>query len=340
MAEEPYYNAPVCRLSDDGRAVLVLDQTLLPGQEREVALRTADEVAQAIRALVVRGAPLIGIAAAMGICAALHNAGSAAAFDGICATLRAARPTAVNLAWAVDRMREVWQRESKAGLAAAIPSLRAAAQEMLLQQQESDRRIGTHGAALIHDDMGILTHCNAGHLATGGMGTATAPLYTAASQGKRIHVYVDETRPLLQGARLTAYELQRGGLSPTLLCDSMAASLMAQGKVHLVFVGADRIAANGDTANKVGTLGLAVAARHFGVPLYVCAPLSTFDPRCPTGNDIPIEQRDGEEVRSLWYRHPMSPDGCDVYNPAFDVTPKELITGFITPQGLTTRTLP
>lgn len=330
----PYYETEICRFSGDGSAVIALDQTLLPQQEREVALRTAEEVADAIRTLKVRGAPLIGIAAAMGICAALKNAGTEKAFDSICETIRGARPTAVNLAWAVNRMREMKQRLNFADFDFALSMMRAAAQKMLQAQKESDGMIGMHGSPLVEDGMGLLTHCNAGHLATGGMGTATAPIYTALAGGKRCHVYVDETRPLLQGARLTAFELARSGVPATLLCDNMAASLMAQGKISMVLVGADRIAANGDTANKIGTLGVAIAARHFGVPFYVCAPLSTFDPHCPTGKDIPIENRDAMEVRSLWYRQPMAPEACGVYNPAFDVTPHELITGFITPNGV------
>ncbi|MDY5968790.1 MAG: S-methyl-5-thioribose-1-phosphate isomerase [Bacteroidales bacterium] len=340
LPSTPYYETDICHFNDEGSAVVILDQTLLPGQEQQETLRTAEEVATAIRKLKVRGAPLIGIAAAMGICVALKNAGTTETFDDICKTIRNARPTAVNLAWAVDRMREVKEKLNFANFDFALSMMRAAAHKILQAQKENDGMIGMYGSFLIEDGMGILTHCNAGHLATGGMGTATAPLYTALAAGKKFRVYADETRPLLQGARLTAYELTRSGVPTTILCDGMAASLMAQGKIDLVLVGADRIAANGDAANKVGTLGVAVWAKHFGVPFYVCAPQSTFDPNCPTGKDIPIERRDAEEVRSLWYRYPMVPEACDVYNPAFDVTPCELITGYITPRGIENRINP
>lgn len=317
----------------------ILDQTLLPVEERLVSLRTADEVADAIRRLRVRGAPLIGITAALGLYVAVrHEVEQGHPFGESLrrchATIAAARPTAVNLRWALGRMLEVLT-PMPASDAEALDTLRRAALALQQQEEATFEAIARHGAPLIASGMGVLTHCNAGHLATGGRyGTALAPLYRAHEEGRTPCVYCDETRPLLQGARLTAYELTRRGIPTTLICDNMAASLMAQGRVGLVLVGCDRVAANGDTANKIGTLGVAILARHFGIPFYVCGPTSTFDPHTPTGRDIPIEQRDPEEVRSHWYRQPMAPQECQVWNPAFDVTPHELITGFITEKGI------
>ena len=343
---EPFYQSDICCFADNGTSLVLLDQTALPAEECYVSLHTADEAADAIRKLRVRGAPLIGVAAAMGICVALKNAGSVAAFDSICHTIEQARPTAVNLSWAVRQMREVSQKLNFDDFEFATSMLRGAAQNLLQRQKEADGYIGMYGSMLLDElsaggnkasgdrTLGILTHCNAGHLATGGMGTATAPIYTAMTKGIPLRVYVDETRPLLQGARLTAYELSRSEVPTILLCDNMAASLMAQGKVDIVFVGADRIARNGDTANKIGTNNVAVLARHFGVPFYVCAPQSTFDAHCAAGNEIPIEQRDAEEVRSLWFQYPMAPMDIQVYNPSFDVTPHELITAFVTERGI------
>lgn len=353
MLTEPFYQSDVCYFADNGASLVILDQTLLPIEERYVHLHTAEEIADAIRKLRVRGAPLIGVAAAMGICVALKNAGSIASFESICSTIEQARPTAINLPWAVRHMRETRQKLCFDDFEFATSMLRGAAQKLLQHQKEADGYIGMYGAILLdelnvsrshnrvssfhsqeEEVLGILTHCNAGHLATGGIGTATAPIYTAMVKNIPIRVYVDETRPLLQGARLTAYELSRSGVPATLLCDNMAASLMAQGKIDIIFVGADRIARNGDTANKIGTSNVAILAKHFGIPFYVCAPQSTFDAQCAEGKDILIEQRGAEEVRSLWYRHLMAPMDVQVYNPSFDVTPHNLITAFVTEKGI------
>lgn len=352
---EPFYQSDICYFAEEGASLVILDQALLPAEERYVSLHTAEEVADAIRRLRVRGAPLIGVAAAMGVCVALKNAGDIESFDGICSIIEQARPTAVNLEWAVRQMRETRQKLCFDDFEFATAMLRGAAQKLQQRQKEADGYIGMYGAILLdelrtgtthsqsgsrfphkEETIGILTHCNAGHLATGGMGTATAPIYTAMAKGVPIRVYADETRPLLQGARLTAYELSRSGIPVTLLCDNMAASLMAQGRIDVVFVGADRIARNGDTANKVGTSNVAILAKHFGIPFYVCAPQSTFDAQCADGSAIPIEQREAGEVHSLWYRHPMAPMDVQVYNPSFDVTPHSLITAFVTEKGVIT----
>ncbi len=334
----PFYHRELCRFSADGATLLLLDQTLLPAQERYIGVQSAAQVADAIYRLRVRGAPLIGIAAAMGLCVALQHEGDLSAFATVQRTIGAARPTAVNLAWALQRMERRYRQylltPPPHSLTALLPLLRAEALLLLREEQQRCRAIGEYGSRLITPGMGILTHCNAGALATGGLGTATAPIYVAQQQGKRPHVYADETRPLLQGARLTAYELQRSGVAVTLLCDNMAATLLAGGDVQLVLVGCDRVARNGDTANKIGTYGLAVLAHHFGIPFYVCGPSSTLDAATATGRDIVVEQRPAGEVTTAWYRHPMAPQGCAVLNPSFDVTPHHLITGYITERGI------
>ncbi len=334
----PFYERDICYFSPNGASLLLLDQTLLPAEERYIAVQSAEQVAEAIYKLRVRGAPLIGIAAAMGLCVALQKAGDIAAFAVAKQTIGSSRPTAVNLAWALQRMETVYlrylQTPAPHSLSTLLPLLREEA--LLIKREEAQRceAIGTYGSALITPGMGILTHCNAGALATGSYGTATAPIYFAHRQGKAPQVFADETRPLLQGARLTAYELQRSGVDITLLCDNMAASLMNSGKVQMMLVGCDRVARNGDTANKIGTYGVAVLAHHFGIPVYVCGPTSSMDGTALTGHDIVIEQRPAGEVSSLWYRHPMAPQGCKVMNPSFDVTPHELITGYITERGI------
>jgi methylthioribose-1-phosphate isomerase len=314
-------------------AVRILDQTLLPDTETYLTLETVDAVAEAIRTLRVRGAPLIGIAAAMGVTLALRR--SPATPDAICAAsavLGATRPTAVNLRWALDRM-----ERRAAGAAAAGEDLQRALRDEATAIWDEDRamcaRIGAAGAALIDGDAVVLTHCNAGALATGGMGTALAPVYTLHAAGRRISVVADETRPLLQGSRLTAWELARAGVPVTVIADGMAASRLRRGDITCVLVGADRIAANGDVANKIGTYGLALAARAHGVPFYVAAPTSTFDPTTPDGASIPIEERAPEEL-TRWRGHAAAPTGVGVWNPAFDVTPADLVTAIITDRGV------
>lgn len=338
----PFYDQDLCHFGDGGAALVLLDQTLLPAEERYVALHSAEEVADAIARLRVRGAPLIGIAAAMGLCVAVQQAGRCDAFAAAKACIGAARPTAVNLSWALARMERTYdaylQAAARQGAAPRVeellPLLRAEALRIKSEDEQTCAAIGRHGSRLISPGMGVLTHCNAGHLATARYGTALAPLYWAQRQGKAPQVYADETRPLLQGARLTAYELQRSGVAVTLLCDNMAATVMSQGRVQMVLTGCDRVARNGDVANKIGTYGVAVLARHFGIPFYVCGPMSSMDPHTATGADIVIEQRPAEEVTTQWYRHPMAPQGCRVMNPAFDVTPHDLITAYITEHGV------
>ncbi len=323
---------------DDGRVVL-LDQTRLPDVEADLACATVDELVDAIRRLVVRGAPAIGVAGAYGVALAALRApdGDPAAFrralDPEVAKLRAARPTAVNLAWAVDRQRALLDAMAGEPVAAQRARLLEEARRIHAEDEASCREIGRHGAALLPAEATVLTHCNAGALATAGMGTALAVVYAAHEAGKRVRVLSDETRPLLQGARLTAWECRKMGVPVTLLCDNAAGWVLSQGRVDRVVVGADRIAANGDAANKIGTYPLAVLAREHGVPFWVAAPLSTVDLAVPTGADIPIEQRDAAEVttpRGVRF----APDGVDALNPAFDVTPNRLIAAIITDRGV------
>ena len=316
----------------------IIDQRRLPGDLVRRELRTIDEVCEAIATLAVRGAPAIGIAGAMGLVVALRDCatGDRASFleavRSLSTTIGAVRPTAVNLPWAMERMRRV--AESTPGDARTVlDELKAEATRVLEEDRAMCRRIGEHALALLPDAPRVLTHCNAGALATGGIGTALAPIYLAAEQGRRVHVFADETRPLLQGSRLTAWELTQAGVPVTVLADNMAASLLRSGAVDLVIVGADRIAANGDVANKIGTYALALAARHHGIPFYVAAPWSTVDSHTATGDDIEIEQRAAEEVSS-WHGAAVAPDGIAVYNPAFDVTPAALISAIITDRGV------
>ncbi len=321
------------RWSPSGDAVLIIDQRLLPGQCVERELRTLDDVCDAIVTLAVRGAPAIGIAGAMGLVVALapHQAASTAEFLEMARStaerIRATRPTAVNLPWALDRM--LARARSTVGSSLdVLEALRAEATTILDEDRAMCRRIGDHGAGLIPANGQILTHCNAGALATGGMGTALAAIYVAAERGLHPSVYADETRPLLQGSRLTAWELSQAGIPVTVLADGAAAALMSTQKVDLVIVGADRIAANGDVANKIGTYAVAIAAKHHGIPFYVAAPWSTFDPATPSGEEIRIEQRGADEIRRGFGSLTAPPDVA-VYNPAFDVTPASLITAII-----------
>jgi methylthioribose-1-phosphate isomerase len=322
----------------EGRVELV-DQTRLPEEFAYVRCETAQQVWEAIRVLRVRGAPAIGIAAAMGLVLGVRDS-RAEDREGFLRDLRrvkdylaTSRPTAVNLFWALERMERVALEN-----AALLP---AELKERLLKEAldiaEEDgavcRAIGRHGAELLRDGQAVLTHCNAGGLATAGYGTALAVLFAAHEQGKRVAAYVGETRPLLQGARLTAWELRQAGIPVTLICDSMAAQVMKEGRVGAVIVGADRIAANGDTANKIGTYGLSILAGEHGIPFYVAAPSSTFDLSLPDGSEIPIEERGAEEV-TRWGGRTIAPEGIEVYNPAFDVTPAGKITAVITEKGV------
>lgn len=320
-------------------ALHLLDQTLLPGQATTRVCRSAEDAWQAIRDLAVRGAPAIGVAAgygmALGSRAAIEQprAGFLAKLEDVGAYLRTSRPTAVNLAWATERITRV-ARETTAPDGATIwRRLLAEAHIMLREDAECCRKIGEHGAALIAEGSGVLTHCNAGALATVAYGTATAAMYVAHEQGRKFRVFVDETRPLLQGARLTAFELAAAGMDVVLQCDSAAASLLRTGQVQAVIVGADRIAANGDVANKIGTYAVALAAHRHNVPFYVAAPRSTFDLETATGDAIPIEERPAEEVRG-GFGAMTAPARVACRNPAFDVTPAELVAAIITEVGL------
>ncbi|HUJ26485.1 MAG TPA: S-methyl-5-thioribose-1-phosphate isomerase [Myxococcales bacterium] len=306
---------------EDG-ALHLLDQRGLPARADVFVARTASEVAQAIKDMVVRGAPAIGCAAAYGLALA---AGSGDDFDKARAELLAARPTAVNLRWALERLAQVTPR--------TFERLREEADRVLAEDLAACMAIGRHGAALVPDGKGILTHCNAGGLATAGYGTALGVVRAALAAGKKCAVFADETRPWLQGARLTAWELMQDGIPVTLLPDVAAASLLASGRVGCVVVGADRIARNGDTANKIGTYPLALAAHAAGVPFFVAAPVSTLDPRAATGADIPIEERSPTEVTHIGERR-IAAEGVSVFNPAFDVTPARYIAAIITERGV------
>jgi methylthioribose-1-phosphate isomerase len=324
----------------DGR-VFLLDQTRLPLERVDLEIHSVDEMRDAIRRLVVRGAPAIGVAAAWGLLLAFRGLEERSRENvlGIvreaAATLAKARPTAVNLFWALDRM--VARASRTPGDGTAIQAaLFAEAQAIQREDQAACERMGELGAAFIADGARILTHCNAGALATAGIGTALAPAYWAARQGRRVHVYADETRPLLQGARLTAWELAQNGIQVTLITDSMAGRVMQEGRVDAVFVGADRIARNGDVCNKIGTYSVATLARAHGLPFYVVAPLSTFDANVADGRAIPIEERAAEEV-TQGFGPRTAPPGVGVYNPAFDVTPARLVTAIVTEAGIVTQ---
>lgn len=321
----------------DERGVRILDQRELPAREVYRDLRTVDDACDAIRTLAVRGAPAIGIAGAMAMSLALDGAercGEEAMIrlGEAHRQIRSARPTAVNLAWAVDRVLEVARIANSRG-DDVVNALRREATRILDEDRTMCRKIGEYAASLIPDGARVLTHCNAGALATGGIGTALAGIYVAVEQGKRLEVFADETRPLLQGSRLTAWELERAGVPVTVLVDGAAASLMASGKVDLCIVGADRIAANGDSANKIGTYGLAIAAKYHRIPFYIAAPTSTFDSATKTGAEIHIEERSADEVR-CGFGPLTAPANVDVYNPAFDVTPAPLITAIVSDRGV------
>lgn len=322
-----------------GDRVRFVDQSKLPGEFATIETRDYRVIAEAIARLEVRGAPAIGVAAALGVALAANasQAGDMVALEldveAAARVLESTRPTAVNLGWAVGRMREALGRARPSGPVAARAALVREAVAVLEEDRELCRLIGLSGAPLIADGDVVLTHCNAGSLATAGDGTALAVIYAAAEEGKRVRVFADETRPLLQGARLTAWELSRRGIDVTVLCDGAAASAMALGLVNKVIVGADRIALNGDVANKVGTFPLAIAAARHGMPFYVAAPYSTLDPAIECGAAIPIEERGPEEVAVCGSRR-VVPEGVRVWNPAFDVTPGDLVTAIVTDRGV------
>ncbi|HLI64115.1 MAG TPA: S-methyl-5-thioribose-1-phosphate isomerase [Terriglobales bacterium] len=319
--------------------VRFIDQTKLPAEESYVTCKSYEEVADAIRHMIVRGAPAIGVAAAMGIALGVRDASAKDQaelkrdLDRICAALAQTRPTAVNLFWAIRRMKEKFEQVSAQPIANIQQALIAEAQRMLAEDIAANEAMGRHGAVLLPASGGVLTHCNAGALATCGYGTALGVIRAAVGSGKKLHVFADETRPFLQGSRLTAWELMKDGIPTTVIADNMAGAMMRQGKIHSVIVGADRIAANGDVANKIGTYSVAVLAKAHGIPFYVAAPFSTVDLNTPDGSGIPIEQRSPREVTHLAGR-PIAPEGVAVENPAFDVTPHEYVSAIITERGV------
>ena len=328
------------RYDKQAEALYIIDQTLLPGEEREIRLITLDEMVEAIRALRVRGAPAIGICAGYCMYLLARDAWTEdrQAFlqklteDG--EALNASRPTAVNLSWAIGEMMAVARARLQEPREALLDALYQKAVAIHEDDIAKCKAISEYGLSLLKEGDGVLTHCNAGPLATSRYGTAQGPFLLAAERGMHIRVFADETRPLLQGARLTSYELQRAGVDVTLICDNMASIVMRNGWVQACFVGCDRIAANGDTANKIGTSGVAILARHYGIPVYVLGPTSTIDMNCPDGDHIPIELRDPEEIKTLWYEKPMALPEVKCYNPSFDVTDHDLIAGIVTEKGI------
>lgn len=329
-------------LDEENKALVIIDQTKLPGTIELISLTEAKEIWDAIYLLQVRGAPAIGVAAAIGmyVLAARYDTTDVNEFYKMFKRdkeyLDSSRPTAVNLSWALNRMDEVCQAciDYKDSVEEIVSTLHNEAITIREEDIDMCRRIGENGLELIKPGDGILTHCNAGKLATVKYGTATAPIYLGQEKGYNLKVFCDETRPLLQGARLTAFELQESGIDTTLICDNMSAMVMKNGWVNAIFVGADRIAANGDAANKIGTSVVAAVAKQYGVPMYVCAPSSTIDMSTASGDDIVIEERKAEEVTEMWYGKRMAPEGVKVFNPAFDVTDHELIAGIVTERGV------
>ena len=327
-------------LDKGGDAIITIDQTLLPGEEKIIKLRTQEQIRNAIYKLKVRGAPAIGVCAAYGIYLGAKEI-ETDDFDKFYAEfkekkdyLAGARPTAVNLFWALDQMEKTVQANKDKPVKEIKEELLKKADAIKEDDIRTCRMIGENALMLLDDGDSVLTHCNAGRLATIKYGTALAGIYLAKEQGYDIRVFADETRPLLQGSRLTAYELNAEGIDVTVICDNMASIVMKKGLVDIVFTGADRIAANGDSANKIGTSGVAILAKYYGIPFYICAPLSTIDLNCKSGSDIVIEERPGFEVTEKWYEEPMAPHGVKVLNPAFDVTDNENISGIITEYGI------
>lgn len=330
----------VVGLSEDEKDVVILDQTRLPNHEEYIRVHDEEVAWKAIKLLQIRGAPAIGVFAGYAMYV-LAQAYADRPYDAFlkefrrqAAYLNSSRPTAVNLSWALKRQTKLVEDNADKSSAEIVKLLGEEAKKIDAENQEMTRKIAEYGVTLIKDGDGILTHCNAGYLACLGYGTATAPIYYGAEHGMKLRVFSDETRPLLQGARLTSYELQKAGIDVTLICDNMASIVMKQGWVNAVFVGCDRIAANGDFANKIGTSGVAILAKHYGIPFYTLGPASTIDFDTPTGDDIPIEQRDPDEVKTMWYREPMALKDVKCYNPSFDVTDHNLVTGIVTERGI------
>ena len=340
MADKSIMSYETVALDDEKSALVILDQTKLPYEVEILSLTDQKDIWNAIYLLQVRGAPAIGVAAGFGVYLAAKQIQADnwedfyTQFKAAKDYLNSSRPTAVNLSWALNRMEQVvLDNRDK-----SVPELKELLHKESVAIKDEDvwmcRQIGEYGLTLIKDGDGILTHCNAGQLATSKYGTALAPIHLGRERGMNFRVYTDETRPLLQGARLSAFEMQADGVDTTVICDNMASQVMKNGWVNAVFVGCDRVAANGDACNKIGTSGVAILAKHYGIPVYVLGPTSTIDMACPDGDHIPIEERDGEEIKTMWYEKPMALPEVKCYNPAFDVTDHELIAGIVTEKGI------
>lgn len=332
-----FLNGATVGFDTENNKAVFIDQTLLPNEYREIFTDSFPQIYDAVKTLKVRGAPAIGVFAAISL-AVLINKSTAETYDELMNELSIlsqrlcdCRPTAVNLKWAVDKMLSTAQKSDEHNFKQNLT-------DCAIKIMEDDiavcRKIGEHGAEMLKDSRSFLTHCNAGRLAAVRYGTALAPVYLMHEQCKDIHVYCDETRPLLQGARLTAYELTSAGIDATVICDNMVSYVMKKGLIDAVLVGCDRVALNGDTANKIGTSGVAILAKHYGIPFYVCMPISTFDPNISSGDRITVEERDRNEISEMWYKSPMIPDTAKTLNPAFDITDNSLITAFITEKGI------
>lgn len=328
------------RLSDDGKSVIIIDQTKLPTELEYIYLKTPEDIFEAIFQLKIRGAPAIGICAGYGIYVlalqieAADYEGFFNEFHRLKEYLNSSRPTAVNLSWALNRMEGIVTDNSDKPIPEILALLEKECKAIHEEDIQMCRAISEYGLSLLKDGDGVLTHCNAGPLATSRYGTGQGPFLLGREKGMNFKVFADETRPLLQGARLTSFELQRAGVDVTLICDNMASIVMKNGWVQACMVGCDRVAANGDAANKIGTSGVAILAKHYGIPFYVLGPTSTIDMNCPTGDDIKIEERDSNEIKTKWYEKPMALDEVKCYNPAFDVTDNSLITAIITEKGI------
>ena len=327
------------RFAPDERAVEIIDQTRLPAKEVILHLDTPQQCYDAIKSLAVRGAPAIGIFAGYAMYVMrpyedLPYDQFREKFDEIRDYLKSSRPTAVNLSWALQRLTGLVEANKDRPVPEIIALLKQEAETIRQEDMDMCRKISEYGLSLLKDGDGVLTHCNAGPLATSRYGTGQGPFYLAKEKGMNIKVFADETRPLLQGARLTSYELDRAGVDVTLICDNMASIVMKNGWVQACFVGCDRVAANGDFANKIGTSGVAILAKHYGIPFYTLGPTSTIDMNCPDGDHIPIELRDPDEIKELWYEKPMAPGSVKCYNPSFDVTDHSLVTAIITEKGI------
>lgn len=327
-------------LDDANNSLIILDQTLLPGEKRFIELKTEKDVWDAIYELKVRGAPAIGITAAYAIYLSVKKY-DVQSYEQLYEHLKktkeylaSSRPTAVNLFWALNRMEERLKKESKNTIAVIKTALKEEADNIYKEDEKVCKSIGEYALSLLKPGFGLLTHCNPGTIATARYGTALAPIYLGNERGYDFKVFADETRPLLQGARLTTWELKQAGVDVTLICDNMASIVMKEGKIQSVLVGCDRVAANGDTANKIGTSSVAILAKYYNIPFYVCAPISTIDLDCKSGEDIKIEIRPEKEITTKWYTKPMVPEGVKAYNPAFDVTDEKLITAIITEKGI------